>query len=385
MEEFLRLDDTLSDEERAMCDTVRKWVSKEVMPLVTKHYMAGTFPVELVPEIAHLGLLGIKSDPAYGGMGASNTAYGIVCRETERADSGLRSFISVQNSLVIYPIEHFGSEAQKQRWLPALISGKAIGAFGLTDPSSGSDPAGMNAYALPDGKGGYILKGSKQWITNGSIADVVVVWAKSSGGSIRGFLVEKGMPGFTAIDITDKLSMRMSHTATLFFDDVHIPAENLLPTSKTSSAYACLNEARFGIAWGAVGAAEFCYETAREYAGQRKSFGAPIASRQLMQQNLVLMRSEVEDAKLRVARVAALKDLGQATPEHISYIKRNNVAAALRVARMSRAMLGANGITADYHVMRHVQNLETVLTYEGTEEMHLLIEGAGITGIKAFE
>ena len=386
MEDFFMLDETLPESACMVRDSTRRWVKERLMPtIIAECYMAGRFPMELVPEMAEQGCFGIKTDPEYGGSGSSNYEYGIMCREIEAGDSGVRSFMSVQNSLVMYPIEKFGSQEQKDHWLRLLAEGKAIGAFGFTDPASGSDPASMNMHVRPDGSD-YILSGSgKQWITNGTIANFVIMWAKLKD-KVLPFIVERGTSGFETHEIDGKLSLRASNTASIFCDDVRIPMRNLLPGARgISSAYECLNEARFGIAHGMVGAAQFCFETATEYAGPRKSFGKSIAAHPLVQERLVWMRQKVEDSRLRIMRVTALKEDGKVTPEHISYAKRANVRDALEVARMARALLGGNGITIDYHVMRHLCNLETVLTYEGTKEMHILIEGAGITGIKAFD
>jgi len=385
--DYLGIDEKLSPEETMIRDSVRAWVKERFLPVVAEQYEKGTFPMHLVPEIAQLGLFGIKAAEEYGGQNLNNISYGIICRELEYGDSGLRSFVSVQNSLVIYPIERYGSEAQKKKWLPLLISGKAIGAFGLTEPNAGSDPAAMktNARAEFQRCGAYILNGSKQWITNGSIADVVVVWAKTDDGTVRGFLVEKGMPGFTATDIHGKLSLRASVTSSLFFDDVMIPAANLLPLTKNlGSALSCLNEARYGIAWGAIGAAGACYDMAREYALERKLFDTVLAAKQITQQKLVKMLNEIVKAHLLAREVGLLKDAGKAKHEFVSLAKMNNVKEALAIAREARALLGANGITVEYHVARHMNNLESVYTYEGADDVHTLIIGRDITGINAF-
>jgi glutaryl-CoA dehydrogenase len=381
----LRIERHFSDEEREAGYTVRDWVKHRFLPLIGEHYEKKTFPMHLVPEMAALGLFGVKSDPRWGGSGLSNVCYGIVCRELEYGDSGLRSFVSVQNSLVIFPIEKFGSDEQKERWLERLITGKAIGAFGLTEPGAGSNPASMKTRACKDGDC-YVLNGSKQWITNGSIADVVVVWAKTDDDVVRGFLVEKGTPGFTAQDIHGKLSLCASVTSSLFFDDVRIPAANLLPLTKNiGSALSCLNEARYGIAWGAVGAAQACYDMALSYALERTQFdGKPIAAHQLTQEKLVKMVVGIVNAQNMAWVVGKLKDDKRASHSNISMAKMHNVRVALEAARSARTILGANGITLEYHVMRHACNLESVLTYEGTEEIHLLSIGKDITGINAF-
>lgn len=375
-------DELLSVDERNVRNVIRRWVENEYLPKIPSYFDEAVFDVELVPKLAELGLLGIKIE-GYGCAGMSNVDYGLVCQELERGDSGLRSFVSVQNSLVMYPIHTFGTEAQKERWLPALARGEKVGCFGMTEPDAGSDPAHMRTHAVQKG-GDYVLNGSKMWITNGELADVAVIWAHTGQG-IRGFLVEKGMPGFQAFPIPGKYSLRASVTSGLTLDDVRVPEENLLPgTDGIKSGLMCLNEARYGIAWGAVGAAMACYETALEYARSRIQFEAPIASFQLVQAKLVKMLTEITKAQLLNIQLGRLKDAGRARHTQVSMAKMNNVAEALKIARTARNILGANGITLDYHVIRHMLNLESVYTYEGTHDIHTLIIGCDITGHNAF-
>ena len=383
--DYYRIDADLTDEQRLARDSVKRFVDTRFRPLVTKHFREGTFPRELIPEIAELGLLG-ATIKGYDCAGMDNVAYGLVLQELERGDSGLRSFVSVQSSLVMYPIWRYGTEAQKQRWLPALARGEKIGCFGLTEPDFGSDPGGMRTRAKKDGDH-WILNGAKMWITNGSIADVAVVWAKTGEGpeSIRGFLVEKGTPGYSTSLIEGKFSLRASVTSELAFDDCRIPADNILPESKgLGSPLSCLNQARYGIAWGAVGAAVDCYECARDYARERVQFGKPIGGFQLVQNKLVTMITEITKAELLCLRLGRLKDANELRPEQVSLAKRNNVAWALDIARMARDILGANGIADEYPVIRHMLNLESVYTYEGTHDIHALIVGRDITGLDAF-
>ena len=380
--DFYQLDLELSEEERLLRDTVRRFVEREALPSVPEHFERGTFPRDLVPALGRLGLLGMKY-PGYGCAGASNVAYGLACRELERGDSGLRSFVSVQTSLVIHPIFTWGSEEQKRAWIPRLAAGEAIGCYGLTEADHGSDPGGMETRAVRDG-GDYVLNGSKMWITNGSIADVAVVWARLDD-EIAGFLVERDRPGFTAPEMKHKLSLRASVTSELVFDDVRIPAANRLPGARGLGApLGCLNEARFGIAWGAMGAAAACYEAALAYLGERRQFDRPLASFQLVQEKLVHMLAEIVKGELLALRLGRMKDAGLAHFPHVSLAKYNNVRAALEIAREARSLLGANGITLDYPPMRHAANLESVLTYEGTHEIHTLIVGRSITGLDAF-
>ncbi len=383
--DFLNLDELLSDEERLVRDTVRKFVEDQVVPIIEDHYMAGTFPRELVKPMAELGVLGANLE-GYGCAGLNNVAYGLIMQELERGDSGVRSFASVQGALVMYPIHAFGSDEQKQRWLPRLQSGDAIGCFGLTEPDSGSNPGGMRTRASK-ADGGYRIHGSKAWITNGSAADVAVVWAKCEDEQVRGFLVEKEREGFSAKDYHNKHSLRASITSELVFDDVWIPEANHLPkTDGLKYALMCLTQARYGIAWGGVGSAMACYDTALRWSLERRQFSnKPIASHQLVQRKLALMLIEITKAQLLAYRLGKLKDAGKLRFDQVSMGKRNNVRMALDVARMARDMLGANGILSDYPVFRHMTNLESVYTYEGTHDIHTLILGQSITGIPAFD
>ena len=357
------------------------------MPIVGKHFRNGTFPTELIPQLADMGVFGATLT-GYGCAGLSNVAYGLILQELERGDSGLRSFASVQSSLCMFPIWSFGSEEQKQRWLPGMAQGKFIGCFGLTEPDYGSDPGGMVTRARKDGDS-YVLNGSKMWITNGTIADVAIVWAKVDDGgqdSLRGFLVEKGMPGYRAEEIKGKFSLRASYTAELSFQDVRVPAKNMLPNVQgLKGPLSCLNNARMGIAFAVMGAAVACFEGAREYALSRIQFKKPIASFQLTQEKLADMLQEIVKGQLLAWRLAKLKDEhGRCSPEQVSVCKRNNVKVALDIARMARSIYGANGITDEYPPVRHMLNLESVFTYEGTHEVHTLILGKAITGIDAF-
>ena len=380
--DLYNIDHLLSEEERMVRDTVRKFVQERVLPIIGEHFEAGTFPRDLIPELASMGLLGMHLD-GYGCAGLSAVCYGLACQELEAGDSGLRSFVSVQGSLVMFPLWKFGSEEQKQRWLPRMASGEAIGCFGLTEPDSGSDPGSMQTRAKRDGDS-YILNGTKMWITNGSIADLAVVWAKTEDG-IRGFLVEKGTPGFTTSNIHQKLSLRASITSELHFADCRIPAANVLPNVKgLRGPLSCLDEARFGIAWGANGAARACYETALDYAKTRVQFNKPIASFQLVQQKLAIMATELIKSQLLALQLGRLKDEGLLHPVQISIAKRNNVREAIHTAREARTVLGANGITLEYPISRHSNNLESVLTYEGTDDIHTLVIGQAVTGISAF-
>jgi glutaryl-CoA dehydrogenase len=380
--DLYNIDHLLSEEERMVRDTVRKFVQERVLPIIGDHFEAGTFPRVLIPEIAELGLLGMHLE-GYGCAGLSAVCYGLACQELEAGDSGLRSFVSVQGSLAMFPIWKFGSEEQKQRWLPQMARGEIIGCFGLTEPDSGSDPGSMQTRARRDGDS-YILNGTKMWITNGSIADLAVVWAKTEEG-IRGFLVERGTPGFSASNIHQKLSLRASVTSELHFADCRVPAENMLPNIKgLRGPLSCLDEARYGIAWGANGAARACFETALEYAKTRVQFGKPIASFQLVQQKLAIMATELVKGQLLALQLGRLKDEGLLHPVQISVAKRNNVREALKTAREARAVLGANGITLEYPISRHSNNLESVFTYEGTDDVHTLVIGQAITGINAF-
>ena len=382
--DYLNLSELLTDEERLIQDTVRQFVDAEVMPTIEDHFLNGTFPKELVKKLGQQGFLGSYLPEKYGGSGLTTTAYGLICQEMERGDSGIRSFVSVQSSLVMYPIFHFGSEEQKMKWLPKLSSGEAIGCFGLTEPDFGSNPGGMRTRAKKDGNH-FILNGAKMWITNGSVADVAVVWAKNDEGVVKGYLVEKGTPGFSAPEIKKKHSLRASITSELVFEDCRIPAENELPgVSGLKGPLSCLSSARLGIGWGAIGSAIATYSCALDYAKSRIQFDKPIASFQLIQEKLVWMLNEITKAQLLAFRVTQLKDAGKGTPQQISMVKRNNVWMALECARMARDILGANGITGEYPVMRHMNNLESVKTYEGTHDIHTLILGQDITGIAAF-
>jgi len=380
--DLLGVADGFSDEERLIRDTVRQFVDAKVRPNVGRWFADGTFPRELAPELGELGLFGMHLD-GYGCAGASATAYGIACMELEAVDSGLRSFVSVQGSLAMTAIHKYGSEEQKQTWLPKMAKGELIGCFGLTEPDFGSNPAGMRTTAKQS-DGEWILNGSKLWITNGGIADVAVVWARAEEG-VRGFIVPRGTKGFTTRDIKDKLSLRASVTSELILDNVVLPADAVLPASRGLKApLSCLNEARFGILWGAVGAARDCYATALDYAKTRVQFDRPIAGFQLTQQKLVEMVLELEKAFLTAVHIGRLKDAGKAETAHVSFGKLNNVRAALEIARSARTILAASGITTEYSVLRHANNLESVLTYEGTSEIHTLVLGEAITGIGAY-
>jgi glutaryl-CoA dehydrogenase len=384
--DFIGFDSLLSPDELLVRDNTRKFIEENLVPIIEECNREGRFPRELVKPMAELGFFGANLK-GYGCAEMSNVEYGLVMQEMERGDSGVRSFASVQSALVMYPIYSFGSDEQKNKWLPALQKGEAIGCFGLTEPDAGSNPSAMRTRARRDGDN-YILNGEKMWITSGSIAQVAVVWAKNEeeDGKIRGFLVETDRPGFRAADVHGKWSLRASVTSSLSLQDVKIPACNLLPKSDgLKSALMCLNQARYGIAWGAVGAAMACYDTALQYAGFRKQFrDQPIASHQLVQEKLVWMISEITKAQLLALQVGRLKDQNKARPQHISMAKRNNVWMALECARMARDILGANGIADEYPVFRHMANLESVKTYEGTHDVHTLIIGNSITGIDAF-
>jgi glutaryl-CoA dehydrogenase len=382
--DFLDFDSLLSDEEKLARKSVRQFVDEEVLPVIVQHDREGTFPMNLVPEMAKLGLFGANLK-GYGCAEMSNVEYGLVTQELERGDSGLRSFASVQSALVMYPIYAFGSDAQKDKWLPALQQGKAIGCFGLTEPQFGSNPGGMLTRAVKSGDS-YVLNGEKMWITNGSIADVAVVWAKCEDEKVRGFLVEKDAPGFKAWAIHGKQSLRASVTSGLAMTDCKIPATNLLPgVQGLRGPLSCLDQARYGIGWGAIGAAMACYDTALNYAKQRKQFNdKPIASHQLVQEKLVWMVTEITKAQFLALQAGRLKDAGRIHPSHISMLKMNNVWMARETARMAREILGANGIVDDYVIMRHMNNLESVYTYEGTHDIHKLVIGERITGISAF-
>jgi glutaryl-CoA dehydrogenase len=393
--DFLEFDTLLNDDERLVRDTARKFIEDNLIPIIEECNRAGRFPRELVKPMADLGFYG-ASLKGYGCAGMSNVEYGLVMQELERGDSGVRSFVSVQSALVMYPIYAFGSDEQKQTWLPALQKGEKVGCFGLTEPDFGSNPGGMRSRARKVGKE-YILNGEKMWITSGSIADLAVIWAKTedfddqkgdqeNGSNIRGFLVETDRPGFRAEDIHGKWSLRASVTSSLSMQDVHVPESSLLPkTGGLKSPLSCLNQARYGIAWGAVGAAMACYDCALQYSLFRKQFhDQPIASHQLVQEKLAWMISEITKAQLLALQVGRLKDKDKARPQHISMAKRNNVWMGLECARMARDVLGANGVADEYPIFRHMANLESVKTYEGTHDIHTLIIGQSVTGIDAF-
>jgi len=380
--DFFNLDELLGEEERMVRDTVRDFVSAKVVPIVDAHYENGTFPNELIPQMGELGIFGANLE-GYGCAGLSNVAYGLMMQELERGDSGIRSAASVQGSLVMWPIWKYGSEAQKERWLPKLATGEAIGCFGLTEVDFGSNPSGMitKAEKTPNG---YRLNGEKMWITNGEVADVAVVWAKLDG-RIKGFLVEKGTKGYRAINVPPKHSLRASYTSELLFEDCEIPADNLLPEADgLAGPLRCLTQARSGIAWGAVGAAQACFDEALRYAKSRIQFDKPIAGFQLVQRKFAIMATEITKAQLLAWRLGVMKDAGTATAQHVSMAKRNNVRIALDCARTCRDILGAAGITLEHVAMRHMNNLESVFTYEGTDDIHALILGEALTGIPAY-
>ncbi len=372
----------LSDEERLVQETVRALVHDRVLPEIGEWFERGVLPLDLVPELGKMGLLGMHLQ-GYGCAGTNAVSYGLACLELEAGDSGLRSFVSVQGSLAMFPIRRYGSEEQKQRWLPGMAAGELIGCFGLTEPDAGSDPASMRTHARRDGDD-WVLEGTKMWITNGGIADVAVVWARTDDG-IRGFLVPRGTAGFTTHDVKRKLSLRASVTSELVFDSCRLPGDAVLPgVTGLKGPLSCLNEARFGIVWGAMGAARACFEAALGYALDRRQFGKPIAAFQLTQAKLADMAVEIEKGLLLALHLGRLKDAGRLSPEHVSVGKLNNVREALEIARVARTILGANGITLEYPVMRHAANLESVYTYEGTAEVHQLTIGRALTGISAF-
>jgi glutaryl-CoA dehydrogenase len=381
--DFLAIDGLLDDEERAIRDTVRSFVREKVLPDVGDWFEQGILPRELIAELGKLGLFGMHLD-GYGLPGASAVAYGLTCLELEAGDSGVRSAVSVQGSLAMFSIWKWGSEEQKQRWLPAMHSGEVIGCFGLTEPDAGSDPASMRTHARHDGSD-WILNGAKMWITNGTIADVATVWARTDDGAIRGFLVEKGTPGFSAPEIHKKLSLRASVTSELVLQDVRVPDENMFPEVSTlRGPLSCLNEARYGIVWGAVGAGRACFECALDYSKERIVFDKPIAGYQLTQEKLAEMALELNRGLLVALHIGRMKDAGTLRQEHVSLGKMGNVRGAIEVARSARTILGANGVTLEYPVIRHVNNLESVLTYEGTHEVHTLVVGQALTGENAF-
>jgi glutaryl-CoA dehydrogenase len=381
--DYFAIDSLFSEQELLVRQTARRFAEERVVPLIRDCYREARFPCELIPELAQLGFLGANLE-GYGCAGMSHVEYGLIMQELERADSGLRSFVSVQGALVMYPILTYGSEEQKQKWLPALQSGRAVGCFGLTEPDFGSNPAGMRTRAVKDSNG-WVIDGEKTWITNGSVADVAVVWARTEAG-IRGFVVERGTPGFATSDIHGKWSMRASVTSSLSLADCRVRDSDMLPGAQGLKApLACLSQARYGIGWGVIGAAMDCYETARQYSIVRKQFDdRPIASHQLVQEKLAWMITEITKAQLLAVQAGRLKDQGKIEPAHISMLKRNNVAMALECARLSRDLLGANGITDEYPIMRHLCNLETVKTYEGTDHIHALVIGEKVTGVAAY-
>jgi glutaryl-CoA dehydrogenase len=386
--DFYQLDSLLSEEERAVRDTVRSWVDQELMPVIGDCYIEGRFPKQLIPGLAELGVLGANLPEKYGCAGLNNVAYGLIMQELERGDSGIRSFASVQGALVMYPIHAYGSEEQRQHWLPRLAAGTEIGCFGLTEPDYGSNPGGMITTARETADG-WVLNGTKMWITNGSQATVAIIWAKTGAlddpKSIRGFIVPTSTPGYTAKDQKGKLSLRASDTSEIHLADVRLPKDALLPASGgLKSPLGCLTQARYGIAWGAMGAAMACYDEALRYAKDRVMFGRPIAATQIQQVRLAEMLTEITKAQCLALTLGRLKDQGKATPQQVSMAKRNNVHIACECAREARRLLGANGILVEYHSMRHMANLESVYTYEGTHDMHALILGQEITGIAAY-
>jgi glutaryl-CoA dehydrogenase len=381
--DYFCVDSLFTEEELMVRQTARRFAEERIVPAIRDCFREARFPAELVPEMAELGFLGANLE-GYGCAGMSNVEYGLIMQELERGDSGFRSFVSVQGALVMYPIHAYGSEQQKKKWLPELQSGKAIGCFGLTEPDFGSNPAGMRTRARKEGDC-WVINGEKAWITNGTMADVAVVWARTDEG-IRGFLVERGAPGFTTSEIHGKWSMRASVTSSLSFADCRVRSEDMLPGVKgLKGALACLSQARFGIGWGVLGAAMDCYETARQYSIVRKQFDdRPIASHQLVQEKLAWMVTEITKAQLLAIQAGRLKDQDKLEPAHISMLKRNNTSIALECARLSRDLLGANGITDEYPIMRHLCNLETVKTYEGTDHIHALVIGEKVTGVAAY-
>jgi glutaryl-CoA dehydrogenase len=383
--DYYHIDELLTDEHKLIRSSIRDWVDRSVKPIIEEYAQKHAFPEHLIREMGEIGAFGPFIPEKYGGSGLDQISYGVIMTELERGDSGIRSTASVQTSLVMYPIYAFGSEEQRLKYLPKLAAGEWVGAFGLTEPNHGSDPGSMRSR-FEDKGDHFLLNGSKMWITNSPIADVTVVWAKDASGKVRGLIVEKGMEGFTAPETHNKWSLRASITGELVFDNVKVPKENLLPNVQgLKGPLMCLNSARYGIAWGAIGAAMDCYDTALRYALERKQFNKPIASFQLQQKKLAEFLTEITKAQLLAWRLGSLKIEDRATPAQISMAKRNNVEMALRIARESRQILGAMGITGDFPMMRHMMNLESVITYEGTHDIHLLITGLDITGIAAFE
>ena len=390
MQDFFNIDSQLSDDERAVRDSVRRFVDEKVLPIIGNAYVDGRFPKELIPEMAELGVLGANLPEEYGCAGLNNVQYGLIMQELERGDSGVRSFASVQGALAMYPIYAFGSEEQKRRWLPPMAKGEVIGCFGLTEPDYGSNPSGMITMAREQSDGTWLLNGSKMWITNGSTANIAVVWAKTNGDasdrSIRGFIVPTDSAGFKAKDQKGKLSLRASDTSELSFQDVHLPADAILPGSGgLKSPLMCLTQARYGISWGALGAAMACFEEALEYSKTRVMFDRPVGAFQIQQVRLADMLTEIVKGQLVSLHLGRLKDAGTFTPQQVSLAKRNNVHVATEIAREARRLLGANGILAEYGAMRHMANLESVYTYEGTDDVHALILGQAVTGLNAFK
>ncbi|MGI9090786.1 MAG: acyl-CoA dehydrogenase family protein [Gemmatimonadaceae bacterium] len=389
--DFYDIDSLLAEDERAVRDAVRAFVNDKVLPIIGDAYVEGRFPTELIAGMAELGMLGANLPEEYGCAGLSNVAYGLIMQELERGDSGVRSFASVQGALVMYPVFAFGSEEQKRRLLPSMARGETIGCFGLTEPDYGSNPAGMITRARAQGDGSWIINGAKMWITNGSMAHVAIIWAKTEDGdnnghSIRGFVVPTSTPGFTARNQKGKLSLRASDTSELVLQDVHVGADALLPKSGAlKSPLMCLTQARYGISWGVLGAAMFCYEEALAYAGNRVMFGRPIGGFQLQQERLADMVTEIVKGRLLALHLGRMKDKGAFTPQQVSLAKRNNVNIACNISREARRILGGNGILAEYGSMRHMENLESVYTYEGTHDIHTLIVGQAVTGLSAFE
>jgi glutaryl-CoA dehydrogenase len=390
MQDFYNIDSALSEDERAVRDSVRRFVDEQVLPIIGPAYVDGRFPKEILPGLAELGVFGANLPEEYGCAGLNNVAYGLIMQELERGDSGVRSFASVQGALCMYPIYAFGSEEQKNQYLPRMAAGEVIGCFGLTEPDYGSNPSGMITMAREQGDGSWVLNGAKMWITNGSTAQIAIVWAKTNDDpgekSIRGFIVPTDTPGFQARDQKGKLSLRSSDTSELVFSDVRLPADAILPKSGgLKSPLMCLTQARYGIAWGAIGAAIACFEEAAAYSKERVMFGRPIGGFQIQQERLADMLTEIVKGQLVALHLGRLKDAGTFTPQQVSLAKRNNVNIATDIAREARRLLGANGILAEYSAMRHMANLESVYTYEGTHDVHSLVLGQAITGISAFQ
>jgi glutaryl-CoA dehydrogenase len=380
--DFFDIASHLTEDEIMVRDTVRQFVSREVMPIIEKHHNAGTFPTELIPQLAEMGTLGATIQ-GYGCAGLNYTSYGLIMQELERGDSGVRSFVSVQGALCMYPIYAYGTEEHKKKYLPGMAQGKLIGCFGLTEPDFGSNPGGMVTRARKDGNH-YVLNGTKRWITNGGVSQLAIVWAKNDEGKIKGFIVDRDTKGFTTRDIHNKFSLRASVTSELIFEDCRVPASNMLDVEGLRGPFGCLNNARYGISWGALGAAMACYDEALNYSKTRIQFDKPIASFQLVQAKLAYMFTEITKGQLLALHLGRLKDKGKALAQHVSMAKMNNVSEALKIARMTRDILGASGITSEYQCGRHMNNLESVNTYEGTEDIHRLVLGEYVTGIPAY-